>query len=179
MWYLSAIGEVGPGELPDYQLEYVESEDGLTDWSRPQVLFTPADGFFDNAVIRVDDHYEMVIARGTNLHGTPDFPPQGLWWLRSARPSGLREDWTAEPMRLLDTDVDPLPWFSQGSCCPSFHYGDTEADRDTLYLFFTGTRARPRWWRTALLRLARGQRPPVPAPYYLATGRITLQRDHR
>lgn len=28
MWYLSAIGEVGRHEMPDYQFEYVESDDG-------------------------------------------------------------------------------------------------------------------------------------------------------
>lgn len=176
MWYLSAVGEVGSGELPDYRLEYIDSEDGLANWSRPRVLFTPSEGYFDNAVIRVGDDYEMVVARGTNLHGTPDFPPQGLWWLRSERPSGVRDDWTAEPVRLLDTDIDPLPWFARGSCGPSVHYGDADTDRDTLYVFFTGTRARIHWWRTAIARLGQGRRPPVPAPYHLAIGRITIPR---
>lgn len=60
-----------------------------------------------NAVQEVDGHYEMVVARGTNLHGTEDFPPQGLWWLRSDSPSGRRADWTRDPVRLLDTDHDP------------------------------------------------------------------------
>ncbi|PZG05378.1 hypothetical protein C1J01_43530 [Nonomuraea aridisoli] len=170
MWYLSAVGEVGRGELPDYRIEYVESEDGLTRWSTPTVLFTTEDGFFDNAVQRVGDHYEMVVARGTNLFGTADYPAQGLWWLRSARPSGDRRDWTAEPVRLLDTDDEPSPWFAMGGCGPSFHYGDTDADRDTLYVFFTGTHAPVDRLRTVVRR----RRLLVPAPFYLATGRITL-----
>lgn len=174
MWYLSTIGEVGRGELPDYQLEYVESNDGTARWSTPQVLFSTLDGYFDNAVQRVGDHYEMVVARGTNLHGTSGFPAQGLWWLRSLCPSGRRADWSKDPVRLLDTDVAPLAWFANGACSPSFIYGDTAEDRDTMYVFFTGTYARTSWLRTSVHRLARRQRPPVPAPYYLATGRITI-----
>ncbi|WP_438022126.1 hypothetical protein [Sorangium sp. So ce233] len=174
MWYLSAIGEVGRGELPDYQLEYVESDDGIDRWSAPQILFTTQDGYFDNAVQRVGDHYEMVVARGTNLYSTPDFPPQGLWWLRSERPSGRRGDWTEEPIRLLDTDTDALPWFANGGCAPSFHYGDTPQDRDTLYVFFTGTSAKVSWLRCAAERLARLRLPPIPSPYYLAVGRVAF-----
>lgn len=175
MWYLSAIGEVGRGELPDYQMEYVESDDGIR-WGAPQVLFSNEDGYFDNAVQQVNGHYEMVVARGTNLYGTPGYPAQGLWWLRSPRPSGDRSDWTREPVRLLDTDAEPLPWFASGGCGPSFHYGDTEADRDTMYVFFTGTHAKTGWLKVAAGRLARRRRPPVPAPFYLATGRIAIPR---
>jgi len=149
--------------------------DGTGDWSVPRTLFTTQDGYFDNAVQQVDDHYEMVVARGTNLHGTDDFPPQGLWWLRSERPSGQRADWTPDPVRLLDADHQPLEWFANGGCGPSFHYGDTHADRDTLYVFFTGAHAKINWLTTALGRLAHLRRPPVPAPYHLATGRIAIR----
>lgn len=173
MWYLSTPHEVGRGEMPDYRLEYVEGTDGVT-WSTPRVLFSTEDGYFDNAVLKVDDHYEMVVARGTNLHGTPDFPAQGLWWLRSPRPSGSREEWTRTPVRLLDTDVDPSPWFGDGGCGPSFHYGDTDADRNTMYVFFTGTRARTPWWKAALHRLSLRRGLPMPTPFHLATGRISL-----
>ena len=173
MWYLSAPHEVGRGELPDYRLEYVEGDDGIH-WSAPQVLFSTEDGFFDNAVQHVDGHYEMVVARGTNLYGTAGYPAQGLWWLRSPRLSGRRADWTGTPVRLLDTDIDPLPWFANGGCGPSFHYGDTEADRDTMYVFFTGTYARASWLKVAAGRLAHRRRPPVPAPFHLATGRIAI-----
>ncbi|MFD0560138.1 hypothetical protein FB566_4132 [Stackebrandtia endophytica] len=173
MWYLSAPHEVGPGEMPDYQLEYVESPDGIH-WGTPEIMFTTVDGFFDNAVIAVDGHYEMVVARGTNLHGTPNFPEQGLWWLRSPKPSGRRSDWTDHPVRLLNSEVEPLPWFANGGCGPAFHYGDTEADRDTMYIFFTGTRRKINWFAHAVRRLLRGRRPPVPSPFHLATGRIEI-----
>lgn len=174
MWYLSAISEVGRGELPDYQLKYVESDDGTSGWSSPQVLFSTKDGYFNCAVQQVDDHYEMVVARGTNLYGTPDFPPQGLWWLRSPRPTGRRADWTREPVRLLDAAVDPQPWFASGVCSPSFHYRETDADREMMHVFCTGTYAKTSWLKTTIARLAHGRRPPVPAPYYLATGQITV-----
>jgi|GEM_PF-894973 len=173
MWYLSAPHEVGRGEMPDYQLEYVEGDDGIH-WSAPKVVFSTADGFFDNAVMSVDDHYEMVVARGTNLHGTPNFPEQGLWWLRSATPSGDRVDWTQTPVRLLNSEVDPLPWFANGGCGPAFHYGDTEEDRDTMYVFFTGTHRKTNWFVLAMRHLLSGRRPPVPAPFFLATGRIDI-----
>ena len=174
LWYLSAVGEVGRGEQPDYELRYVESIDGLTGWTTPRTVFSPADGFFDNAVDQVDGQWEMVLARGPNLHGTTPFPAQGLWWARSATPSGERRAWSHELVRLLDTDIEPEPWFARGVCEPSFHCGRTDADRDTLYLFVTGTRAARPWWHIALGRLTHLRPPPFPAPYYLATGRITI-----
>lgn len=47
-------------------------------------------------------------------------------------------------------------------------------DRDTLYVFFTGTSAKVSWLRRAAERLARLRLPPVPSPYYLAVGRVAL-----
>jgi hypothetical protein len=179
LWYLSTVGEPGPGELPDYRIEYTESIDGLSGWSPPCVFFTSEDGFFDGSVQRIDDHFEMVVARGTNLHGTPDYPAQGLWYLDSTTGSGERSDWTSRPIRLLDTDVDALPWFANGSLGPSLHYGDTGTDRDTMYVFFTGTRAKTNWFTTASRRLLARKRPPIPAPFQLTTGRIALERPRR
>lgn len=179
LWYLSAVGEPGPGELPDYRIEYIESADGISGWSAPRVFFTSEDGFFDGFVQRVDDRFEMIVARGTNLHGTPNYPAQGLWFLDSATGSGDRADWTSSPVRVLDADIDALPWFANGSLGPSFHYGDTDIDRDTLYVFFTGTHTTTNWFTTAARRLATLRRPPVPAPFYLTTGRIALARPGR
>lgn len=142
----------------------------------PRTFFDSDDGFFDGDVQRVGDRYQMIVARGTNLHGTPGYPAQGLWWLDSATGSGLRSDWTDTPVRLLDTDADPVPWFGNGTLGPSFHYGDTAADRDTLYVFCTGTHTRFRWLPVAAARLIRGHQPPVPAPFHLTTGRIALRR---
>lgn len=179
LWYLSTVSEPGPGELPDYRIEYTESADGISGWSPPRVFFPTEDGYFDGCVQRVDDHFEMIVARGTNLHGTPGYPAQGLWFLDSVTGSGDRADWASTPVRLLDTDVDAMPWFANGSLGPSFHYGDTDADRDTMYVFFTGTHAKVNWFATAARRIARLQRPPIPAPFHLTTGRMAFERPRR
>ena len=54
MWFQANPHEAGPGELPDYELRVVESADGVT-WSTPRVFATSTEGFFGNAVARVDD----------------------------------------------------------------------------------------------------------------------------
>ncbi len=174
MWYQSTVGEPGPGEQPDYRICCTESADGLSGWSPPRPFSGTDDGFFDCAVRPVSDRFEMVVARGTNLHGTSDYPEQGLWWLDSATGSGSRAEWTATPLRLLDADRTPLPWLGNGTLGPSFHYGDTEADRTTLYVFCTGTHVRRRWLEHAARQLAAGRRPPVPAPFHFTTGRLAF-----
>ncbi len=177
MWYLSTVGEPGPGELPDYRIHYVESADGIAGWSAPRTFFTSDDGFFDLTVRRVDDRFQMIVARGTNLYGTPGYPEQGLWHLDSPTGSGDRGDWSAEPRRLLDTGLTPLPWFANGTLGPSMHLGDTGADRDTCYVFCTGTHARSNWFAAAARRAAAGRRPPVPAPFHFTTGRLAFARS--
>lgn len=176
MWYVSAVHEVGRGELPNYQFEYVESVDGLTGWSTPKVLFSVEEGIFDNAVTQVDSGYEMVVARGHDLYDTPGFPAQGMWWLAAERPSGDRRDWTREPARILDASNAPLPWYANGAFGPSVNYGDTEADRDVMYVFFTGVHAKASWARLAAGRLLTLRKPPVPAPFYFAVGRMECRR---
>lgn len=175
MWYLSTPHEAGPGEQPDHRLEYVESDNGTDAWSTPQILFTTAEGFFDNDVIEVDGGYEMVAARGHNLYGTPNFPRQGLWWLSSAHASGDRADWTSHPMQLLD-DTNALPWHANGAFGPSLRYGDTDTDRDTLYVFFTGTYQKINWPVIATRRMLKLHKPPVPAPFYFAVGCMQCSR---
>ncbi|QGK72081.1 hypothetical protein GIY23_05965 [Allosaccharopolyspora coralli] len=173
MWYQANPHEIGPGEQPDYELRCVDSEDGLTDWSPPRVFADSSEGFFDNALARGRDGWVMVLARGSNLHGVRDFPGQGLWWITAPHPSADRGDWS-EPRRLLDTDVSDTPnWCARGTYGPALAFADPESMHATVYV--TGTRAAPRWPQLFLQRLARFRRPPVPAPFYLATG--TLEVD--
>ena len=174
MWFLAAVGETGRGAQPDYQLRYCESDDGLA-WSAPSVFATTAEGFFDNAVQHTGDRWEMLLARGTNLHGTVPFPSQGLWWSQSRTEPGARACWSP-PIRLLDTAVASQPWFAAGVCGPSFVY-ERDGGALRLHVFATGTRRRTSWWRAATRRLAGLRRPPAPAPYYLATGRLTFTTD--
>lgn len=169
MWFLSTPHEVGPGEQPDFELRVCDSRDG-TAWSSPRVFATAQEGWLDCAVDGAGPAWTMLLARGTNLHGTRPYPEQGLWRIRAATPSGLREEWSA-PERVLDTDAPATPaWMGHGVCGPSVA---ARAD-GTRLVFFTGTHRAPPWWRVAVRRLASARRPPVPAPYFLATGGAEL-----
>lgn len=169
MWFLSTPHEVGPGEQPDFELRVSDSADGVT-WSPPQVFATSQEGWFDCALDGTAHGWTMLLARGTNLHGTRPYPPQGLWRMRAATPSGRREDWSPAE-RVLDTGAPATPaWMGRGVCGPSVA---TDAD-GTRLVFLTGTHRAPSWPRLAARRLASARRPPVPAPYFLATGAVVL-----
>jgi hypothetical protein len=168
MWFLSAIGETGRGEQPDYELRYTESDDGIR-WEVPETFATVAEGFFDNTVTGDSSGWRMVLARGTNLYGMTPFPGQGLWLTEATTP-GRRAVWS--PLRrLLDTDSSAEDWYAAGVCGPA-----VVADDDTLHVFATGTHAPIPWWQAALGRLRAGRSLPAPAPYFLTTGRFTFRR---
>ncbi len=170
LWYLATPHEVAPGEQPDYELRSTVSDDGVTGWSDPEVFTTAEEGYFDNAIARTSEGWVMLLARGTNLHGTVPFPPQGLWAMTAAVPSARRSDW-APPVQLIDTDQPGTPeWMAAGMCDPALI---VNADGSAT-AFVTGTRATPPWPRLLLSRMARGKRPPVPAPFYLAAGSVRL-----
>lgn len=171
LWYLATPHEVAPGEQPDYQLMTTSSANGLDTWSEPEVFASTHEGFFDNALLETPEGWVMVLARGTNLHGTSPFPEQGLWLTTSATPSTRRSDWS-EPVRLIDTDAPGTPaWMSAGLCDPAL--GLHSDGRITV--FVTGTRANGGWPRLALSRLRAGKRLPPPAPFFLAAGSGTFR----
>ncbi|MDN5726529.1 MAG: hypothetical protein L0G99_11450 [Propionibacteriales bacterium] len=180
MWFQANPNEVGPGEQPDYELRCSDSMDGITDWSDPVTFADPSEGFFDNALapIRGVDGREswvMVLARGSNLHRTPDFPAQGLWWMTAPTPSADRADWST-PRRLLDTDHPGTPaWLGAGTYGPSITFAEPDSARATLH--FSATRAAPAWPRLAVERLLAGRRPPVPSPFQLSTGSLVIDFD--
>jgi len=157
MWVMATAKEAGPEDLPDYQIHYLESDDGIGGWSEPQVIFDQSDNYFDAAAIEAGEGIEMVVARAPNMFGTPGFPTQGLWWLSSPRASGERSDWTTEPVQLVDAERGAA-WYASGVYGPSMAYGDSAADRDTLYVFFTGAAV------------------PDPEPYVLSVGRLAIPR---
>ena len=181
IWFLSAIGEVGRGEQPDYELRYSESDDG-EEWEPPEVFASTEEGFFDNVVIREPDGWSMLLARGTNLHGTSPFPPQGLWVASATGTPGGRACWS-EPERLLDTDLEAEPWYAAGVCGPAIVLDDEVPSDQTggsaperrVHVFATGTYPRIGWWRAAVGRLGQRRSLPPPAPFFLATGRFTFR----
>lgn len=171
MWFQANPHEIGPGELPDYELRVVESADGIA-WSAPRVFATPAEGFFDNAIARTDDGWLMVLARGSNLHGTPDFPAQGLWLSHARELSPNRADWT-EPVRVLDTDLPgTAAWMARGVYGPAV----LPTEGSDAVVFATGVRDAPSWPTFNLQRILRARKPVVPSPFYLATGALRLPR---
>lgn len=156
IWYQATDHEAGPGELPDCEIHYVESEDGITDWTSPRVVFSSADNWFDAAVTPVPGGFHMLAARAPNMFGgVSGLPPQGLWSMTASRPSGERHDWTATPSLLLDADTG-ASWFAGGIYGPCAVKGTTPEDRDRLHVFFTGSA------------------PPDPDPYVLSIGRFEV-----
>ncbi|GAB3233817.1 hypothetical protein [Mycolicibacterium hippocampi] len=174
LWFQWAPHEVGRGEQPEYRLCYTESRDGLAGWSTPVVVFDSDEGYFDNAVHAGRSGVDMLLARGSNLYGTEPFPAQGLWWVRSTSHSGARKSWTERPVQLLDAQSDPPAWLERGAFGPDFRFGRRPEDATTMYVFTSGTAPAPRWWPTAHRRLLRGRLPPVPAPFSLGVGRLTI-----
>lgn len=169
MWCLATPHEVGRGEQPDFALMVADSVDGLA-WQHPRPFASSSEGFFDAAIDRVGDTWELVLARGTNLHGTQPYPAQGLWRMRAHQPSGDRADWSV-PERILDTDAPGTPgWMARGVCGPSV----VRLDDGRRLAFLTGTHDAGSWIEAARRRFAAARRLPVPSPYFLATGSIRL-----
>ncbi|GAA1546508.1 hypothetical protein [Brevibacterium picturae] len=169
MWFLATPHEVGPGEQPDFELHVTDSADGI-DWQPPRRFATTAEGFFDNAVYPTGQGWEMLLARGTNLHDTTPYPGQGLWVMRAASPSPDRADWSP-PERVLDTDIPgTASWMGRGVCGPSV----VPLPAGRRQVFLTGTHQAGSWWQGARFRLAQAGRLPVPSPYFFATGTINL-----
>lgn len=169
MWFLATPHEVGPGEQPDFELHVTDSADGIA-WESSRRFATTAEGFFDNAVYPTPHGWEMLLARGTNLHATIPYPEQGLWVTRAATPSPDRTDWWP-PRRVLDTDSPgAASWMARGVCGPSV----VPLPDGRRLVFLTGTHEARSWRQAAWHRVTRARRLPVPAPYFLATGTIDI-----
>ena len=172
MWFQANQHEIGPGELPDYELQVSESADGIA-WGEPRVFATPEEGFFDNALTSTPDGWLMVLARGADIHGTGGFPPQGLWVSMAPQLTADRTGWS-EPRHVVRTDDPGTPEsLARGTYGPGV-LRTTSPDRTIL--FATGVRATPHWPRLVLRRLFGGRRLPVPSPFYLSVAAIELTR---
>ncbi|RIW38336.1 hypothetical protein D3H55_01995 [Bacillus salacetis] len=175
IWYVTTKQETGKKGYPQYRIQYVESLDGLTDWSEPENLFFEKENYYDASVHAAAVGYEMVVCRSTNLYGRNPFPKQGLWLLKGLEPNGKRNNWSSEPKLILDAE-NGENWYQNGTANPSCQYGDTKADINTLYVFFTGLNKQRNWLQIALRRLTKGKKPPFPSPFYFSIGRIELKR---
>lgn len=171
IWYCATEKIPGRGELPRDRIHYAESDDGVQ-WSEPTVLFTDGEGYHHTAVAAIPGGYEMIVSRGHDLFETPGYPAQGLWLLTSMSPSGRREDWSRHPQPVLAPR--PGSWYASGAFGPSLRYDFQHGQPVRRHVFFTGVHPRANWAAMAARRLASGRRPPVPAPFYFAVGRLTM-----
>ncbi|GAB3711598.1 hypothetical protein [Nocardiopsis nanhaiensis] len=151
IWYVTTPNEIDKGVQPDSRIEYVDSDDGLTDWSTPTVVLDDDLHHHDAVVTRTGDRYAMVVASAPNMYDDHGYPPQGLWALTAGRPSGRRGDWSAEPKQILSGDSAP-EWYAGAIYAPAA----VEGDDGMLHVFFTAARK------------------PDPEPYVLSIGRLDL-----
>lgn len=161
---------------PDYTIMHTESDDGVN-WSMPTVFFSNEEGYFDSVVVPFEKGYGMAVTRNSNLYGRSPFPPQGIWWLTAPTLSSRREDWTREPIQLLDPATDTDGWYRNGMCGPTLQFGNTSDDQDTIYIFFAGTTERTNWFTGSLRRILQKKGPLPPAPYFLTIGRLEVPKS--
>jgi hypothetical protein len=93
----------------------------------------------------------MILACGTNLHGTQPFPTQGLWWSEAKIP-GAWACWSP-PAQLIDTDARPEAWLGAGLCGPSVVPVKCVGGVEQLHVFATGTRRPTARWCLAADRV--------------------------
>jgi hypothetical protein len=160
IWYAATAQEAGKNSDPNYCIKYVESLDGISNWSTPKMLFDEDENFYDASVhSNVESGYEMVTSRSTNLYGKKEFEAQGLWLLKSEVANGNRHNWTTYPVQILDADRGD-DWYSNGVNSPSCHYGETTQDKESLYIFFSSVQKERNWMKWAFNNLKKGKRPP-------------------
>lgn len=170
MWFQAISHEIGPGEYPDYELRVAESTDGVS-WSEPDVFATPEEGFFDNTITRTGNGWLMLLARGSDLHGTGGFPEQGIWASVARELTPDRASWS-EPQHVLNTGLPEMPTsLARGVYGPGVLH-DPDSNRTVMYV--TGARDAPRWPIFLTRRIIRGKRPVVPSPFYLSVSALHL-----
>ena len=133
MWYVA-----GSNQDDNLVQGFSESEDGKSNWSPRQQVFSAEERVFDFRVIPAQDGYEAVFSRvwvgkGPRPSGT------GLWWCRSECCSPNRNDWST-PVHILPADEES--WYG-GPWRPSPAYPGRESDGGRLLVFFDGTYLKP------------------------------------
>ncbi|TYS75448.1 hypothetical protein FZC80_16750 [Rossellomorea aquimaris] len=52
MWYVTTKKETGKKGAPQYCVKYVESDDGLHNWSQPKTLFNEDENYYDATIYK-------------------------------------------------------------------------------------------------------------------------------
>ncbi len=76
-------------------------------------LFSRSDGFAHAYPLKTQESYEMLASKSPNLFGESFYPPQKLWLLNSNKLSGQRDNWTKEPVEIIEANQGE-PWYGGG-----------------------------------------------------------------
>jgi hypothetical protein len=126
MWYVAG------SHHEDYLVQgYVESEDGVSGWSKPSVFAPPEMKMFDFCVRQRGDSFHAIFARVWSGQGTPQ-PGMGLWWCCAEVPFGKLSAWS-EPVQIMT--AESRGWHS-GPWKPSFQFCEEVGGR--ALVFFDG-----------------------------------------
>ncbi|WP_143140859.1 hypothetical protein [Nannocystis exedens] len=179
VWYTTTPQEAGKRAPVRYRIEYVESDDGVTGWSAPVVVFDEEEGYYDAAVTAsppgAAGAYTMLLCRSTNLYGRSPFPEQGMWLAAGGEEFGARANWQIAASPLIRCDAAAPEWYRHGPFGPSLVALDRPTRRGVAAcVFFSGVDSRRNWARLALRNLGRGKLPPPPAPFFFTLGRLDL-----
>lgn len=178
IYYATTPQEAGRRAPVRYRVEYVESDDGVTGWSAPVVVFDEDEGYYDAAVSASPpgsaEAYTMLLCRSTNLYGREPFPEQGMWLAGGGGAFGERANWRISA-QLLRCGADAPLWYRHGPFGPSLVVLERPTTRGAdACVFFSGVDGRRGWPRLALGNLRRGKLPPPPAPFFFTLGRLDL-----
>jgi hypothetical protein len=127
MWYVA-----GSNQENHLVHGYSESEDGCNGWSRPKIFAPPEMKMFDFCVCKRGETFDAIFARVWIGAGTSP-PETGLWWCRSAAPSGSLTDWS-QPIQIMtaeDHGWHAVPWK------PSLQFAGPVDER--AFVFFNGS----------------------------------------
>lgn len=170
MWYRATPKEAPKGELPQYEIYYTESKNGISDWKKPRLFFSREDQIAHAYPLLTGDDLEMLVSSSPNLYGESGYPEQALRLYRSIGEPGNRDQWQG-PSSLLKA-ADGEDWYKGGFFGSSFcEAGVSEASSSSIrHVFFTGIHAPFNKLAYFFRKIFTLKRLPIPAPFYFSIG---------
>ncbi|RXZ77630.1 hypothetical protein EBB07_30465 [Paenibacillaceae bacterium] len=168
MWYRATPKEAPKGELPQYEIYYTESKDGISGWKKPVLFFNRKDQIAHAYPLPTKNGLEMLVSTSPNLYGESGYPKQALRHFHCIGEPGNRDQWQG-PASLLKAE-DGEAWYQGGFFGSSFCEPGQSEDSSTRHVFFTGIHAPFNKLLYSLRKLLTLKLPPIPAPFYFAIG---------
>jgi hypothetical protein len=126
MWYVAGSNH------ENYLVHgYAESDDGKCNWSAHTIFASPEMKMFDFAVLERAGYFDAIFSRVWVGEGNAPVET-GLWWCRSAEPSGTLSDW-GPPIQIMT--AEDRGWHS-GPWKPTFQFAEDNAHH--AFVFFDG-----------------------------------------